>query len=160
MSAIASFIKIPKTAIDGLRIATVPKKRLFGAPRDVYHDYLRQHGQKAADYNWSGFLLATLLVYLQKQRQIDLMKSEFDELSTFLTKARGATHFIFTDAHKRSYLAKLDGDFSERALCDFYNQFNGSAETEVGKPMLDGVRAFRDSLTQLDDSSVIVFGIG
>ena len=160
MSAIASFIKIPKTALEGLREATVPKKRLFGAPRDVYHDYLRQHGQTAANFNWSGYLLATLLVCLQKQHQIDLMKSEFDELSTFLTKSRGATHFIFTNTHTQNYLAKLSGDFSEQALCEFYNQFNDSAETEAGKPMLDGVNAFQDSLNQLDDSSVIIFSIG
>jgi hypothetical protein len=31
MSAIASFIKMPKSALDGLRSAAVPKKRLFSA---------------------------------------------------------------------------------------------------------------------------------
>jgi hypothetical protein len=160
MSAVASFIKIPKTALAGLREATIPKKRMFGAPRDIYHDYLREHGKSVANFNWSGYLLATLLVCLQKQYQIDLMKSEFDELSTFLTKSRGATHFVLSNAHKQNYLTKLSEDFSEQALCDFYNKFNGSAETEVGKPMLDGVRAFRDGLSQLDDSSVIIFSIG
>ena len=159
MSAIASFIKLPKTALDGLRQAAVPKKRLFGAPRDTYHDYLRLHGQEVADYKWSGYVLVTLLVCLQKQHQIDLMKSEFDELSTFLSKSRGATCFILTDAHKRAFLPKLDGQFSEQKLCDYYNQSNGSAETEAGKPMLDGVRAFRQSVSTLDESSVVVFSI-
>lgn len=100
MSAIASFIKLPKAALDGLRAAAVPKKRHFGAPRDLYPDYLQQHGQEVADYKWSGHVLATLLVCLQKQHQIDLMKSEFDELSTFLSQSRGATCFILTDTHK------------------------------------------------------------
>ncbi len=159
MSAIASFIKLPKTALDGLRDAAIPKKRLFGSPHDTYHDYLRQHGQEVADYKWSGYVLATLLVCLQEQ-QIDLMHSEYDRLSTFLTKSRGTTHFIFTDAHKRAYLPKLDGEFSEQSLCDYYNEFHGSAETEAGKPMLDGVYAFRQSVSTLDEGSVVVFGIG
>jgi hypothetical protein len=160
MSAIASFIKLPKTALDGLRDAAIPKKRLFGSPHDTYHDYLRQHGQEVADYKWSGYVLATLLVCLQEQHQIDLMHSEYDQLSTFLTKSRGNTHFIFTDSHKQAYLPKLDGGFSEQSLCDYYNKFNGSAETEAGKPMLDGVCAFRQSVSTLDEGSVVVFGIG
>jgi len=160
MSAIASFIKLPKTALGGLREAAIPKKRLFGSPRDTYPDYLQQHGLPVTDYKWSGFVLATLLVYLQKQQQIDLMHSDFDELSTFLSKSRGATYFIFTSAHKQAFLAKLDGEFSEQALCAYYNEFNGSAETEAGKPMLDGIRAARQSLSALDDSSVILFSIG
>jgi hypothetical protein len=159
MSAIASFIKLPTTALDGLREAAVPKKRLFGAARDTYQDYLRQHGKEVADYKWSGYVLATLLVCLQEEHQIDLMKSEFDELSTFLSKSRGATCFIFTDAHRRAFLPKLDGEFSEQALCDYYNEFNGSTETEAGKPMLDGVRAFRQSVSTLDEGSVILFSI-
>lgn len=160
MSAIASFIKLPKTALDGLREAAIPKKRFFGSPRDTYPDYLQRHGQQAADYKWSGYILATLIVCLQKQHQIDLMKSEFDDLSTFLSTSRGATCFIFTDAHKRAFLSKLDGQFSEQALCDYYNQFNGAAETDAGKPMLDGVHAFRRSLSTLDEGSVVVFSIG
>ena len=64
MSAIASFIKLPRAALDGLREAAIPKKGLFGPPRDTYIDYLRQHGQEVADYRWSGYVLATLLPYL------------------------------------------------------------------------------------------------
>ena len=81
MSAIASFIKLPKTAIEGLRQVALPRKRLFGKPRDSYLDYLYRHGQDVADYQWSGFILATLLPYLEEQHQITLMKSEYDELS-------------------------------------------------------------------------------
>ena len=88
------------------------------------------------------------------------MRSEFDDLSTFLTKSRGAAHFILTDAHRQSYLAELEGALSEEVLCDYYNEFNGSAETEAGKPMLDGVRAFQQALSQVDDNSVIIFSIG
>jgi|SRR5689334_3081745 len=160
MSAIASFIKLPKTALEGLREAAVPKKRLFGAPRDTYQEYLRRHGREIVAYEWSGYVLATLLTCLQKHHQIDLMHSEYDVLSTFLAKSRGTTCFIFTSAHRRTCLAKLDEPFSEEKMRDYYNEFNSTTEEGAGKPMLDGVRAFRQSLNHLDDSSVILFSIG
>ena len=47
-----------------------------------------------AEYRWSGYVLATLLPYLEEKQQIDLMKS--DELAAFLTNTTGTTHFIFT----------------------------------------------------------------
>ena len=93
MSAIASFTKLPKSALDRVREAAVPKKRFFGAPRDMYEEYLRRHGREVAEYRWSGFVFATLLPYLQEKHQIDLMKSDYNELGTFLTKARGATSY-------------------------------------------------------------------
>jgi hypothetical protein len=151
MSAIASFVQLPKSGLHGLRLA---------ATQPTYHEFLKQHGKEVADYRWSGYVLGTLLVCLKNQHQIDLMKSEFDELSAFLTKSRGATHFVFSYAHKLDYKAKLDGDFSEQSLCDYYNEFNGSAEKEAGKPMLDGVQAFRKSVSALDADSVVVFSSG
>lgn len=108
-----------------------------------------------ADYEWSGYILTTLLPYLEERHQIDLMKSEFDGLSAFLVEKRGATHFIFTDAHKRDYLQKLAPDtFSEEQLRDYYNEFNETHDPEVGKPMVDGIRAFQQSLRAVNESSV------
>jgi len=76
MSAIVSFILMPKSAIDGLRNAATPKKSWLGKPKDAYHDYLAQNGRVVAHYEWSGYTLATLLTYLQEE-QIDLMHSDF-----------------------------------------------------------------------------------
>lgn len=160
MSAIASFIKLPKAALDGLREVAVPKKGLFGAARDAYADYLREHGQPVADYKWSGYMFVTLLPCLEEQHQITLMDSEYDELGKQLSESRAAAHFIFTDAHKQAFLARLAGQFSEHALRDYYNAFNETEVAEAGKPMLDGVQALRQSLSTLDEASVIVFSIG
>jgi hypothetical protein len=160
MSAIASFIRIPKTAIEGLRLAATPPKRLFGRARDTYWDYLRQNGQEVAKYMWSGWVFGPLLVYLQEREQIDLEHSAYDELATFLTKARGVSHCILTSEHRKTYLAKLEMPFSEEALRDYYNEFSGTHEAEVGKPMLDGIEALRQSLNAVDDKSVVVFITG
>ena len=70
------------------------------------------------------------------------------------------THFIFTDAHKRAFLSKLDGQFSEQAMRDYFCGFNETDEPDAGKWMFDGIQAFRQSLSTLDESSVIIFSIG
>jgi hypothetical protein len=160
MSAIASFIQIPKAAIEELRLATTPQKKILEGMRDAYPDYLQKNGQSVAEYEWSGYVLATLLVYLQQQHHIDLMHSEYDELSKFLTNERGATHFIFTDSHKKAYLEKFDLPFSEEELCSYYNEFNATHEDQAGEPMLDGIRSLRHCLNAIVDQSVVVFSIG
>lgn len=160
MSAIASFIKIKKNTLEGLRDAAVPKKRFLTSPRDTYGDYLSKSGQEVTTYKWSGYILSTLLLYLQEQFQINLMKSEFDELSTFLSKSRGTSCFILTYNHKLTYLEKLSQEFLVDKLRDYYNEFNETEESEIGLSMIDGIRAFRESLEKLDEESVILFSIG
>jgi hypothetical protein len=158
MSAIASFTQLPANALDGLRTAAVSKKTFFGSTKDNYDGFLQQNGRSVAEYPWSGYVLATLLVYLEK-RGIDLMHSEYDELSTFLTNTRRATHFVFTDSHRSAYLDQLNKPFSGEELRDYYNEFNGVAEPDAGKPTLDGIASFRDCLAAVDKNSVILFAI-
>jgi hypothetical protein len=160
MSAIASFTLLPKSALPELREAAVPKKGFFGGVKDRFPDFLRARGREATSYAWSGYVIATVLPYLE-ERQIDLMKSEHDDLSSHLSRARKSTCFIFTPAHKRAYLDRLSpASYSEAELRDYCNEFNGSSEAEAGKPMLDGIRAIHDSLRQLDDDSVVLLHIG
>src|SRR3979411_1517208 len=99
MSAIASFIKLPKSALEGLRKAVAS---------GTDYDYLRANGREVAEYQWSGYVLATLLPYLQQKHQVDLMKSEYDELAAFLTNTTSATHFIFTPSQRTAFLNRLE----------------------------------------------------
>jgi hypothetical protein len=161
MSAIASFIRIPKTAIEGLRLAAPPPKRkLFETARSTYWDYLRQNGEKVAEYGWSGWVFGPLLEYLKEREQIDLDHSAYDELSEFLTKARGVSHSILTDEHRKAYLERLEAPFSRETLRDYYNEFTATHDGGSGEPMLDGIHCLCQSLKALDDQSVVVFIIG
>jgi hypothetical protein len=119
MSAIASFIRIPKAALEGLRAAATPRKKLFGGLRNDFPEYLRKHGEEDVDYTWSGWVFSTLLVYLDEVHQIDLLHSEYDELSAFLAQSVGGSHFFLTHAHKQAYLTKLDSEFESSALRDY-----------------------------------------
>jgi hypothetical protein len=106
-------------------------------------------------------VLATLFPYLDEKHGIRLMRSIYDELSTFLTQKGSATHLILSDDHRRTWLAALDAErFSEDALRDYYNKFNASNESSAAQPMLDGIRAIRRSLASVDEKSIILVVIG
>jgi len=117
-------------------------------------------GKGVASYDWSGYVLATLLPYLEEQG-LDLMKSEYDELSRFLSEKRQATCFILTYAQKEEYLGRLgSGSFSEEALRDYFNEFNAAEESEIGKAMLDGITSIRESLESIDEGSIVLLSVG
>ena len=101
-----------------------------------------------------------LLPYLEEKHQIDLMKSEYNELAAFLTNTTGATHFIFTPGQRTAFLNRLEPkSFSEEEVRQYFNEFNATNEQEIGRAMLDGVNALHESLGQIEDSSVVVFSI-
>ena len=146
MSAIASFTRIPVTALEELRTD--------------YDGCMERVGESVADYDWSGYVLATLLPYLDK-RGIKLMKSGYDELAMQLSRDREATIFIFTSAHKVACLDQLSpAQFSVDEMRDYFNKFNATNEMDIGEAMLDGIRSIHQSLSSLDAGSVIVLCIG
>ncbi len=152
MSALASFVKLPKSALAGLGRA---------AEAGTQFDYLNSNGREVAQYGWSGYVLATLLPYLDEKHQIDLMKSEYGELAGLLTNSTGASYFIFTPSQRTAFLNRLDPKlFSEKEMRQYFNEFNETNEREIGRAMLDGVVALHQSLSQIDDDSVVVFSIG
>ena len=150
MSAIACFFQLPVSAVDGVRTA---------AKGNEYYRFLKENGVEVVNYKWSGYVFATLLPFLQ-EREVNLMTSEWDGLSMYLTQASGATHFIFTAEHRSKYLEALDPQhYDEAELRDYYNDFNGCNEPQVGRAMLDGIVALQEGLASLPDGQVIMFMI-
>jgi hypothetical protein len=153
VSAIALFVKFPKSELARLKAAA--------AGGEDFTSILTAYGKEVADYHWSGYVLGTLLPYLQEKRQIDLMKSEHDDVANVLTEISGGTHFVLVPSQRTSYIDLLKPElFSEAELRDYFNAFNETHERDIGKAMQDGVVAFRQALSQLDEDSVVVFSIG
>ena len=121
---------------------------------------LRRIGQPVIDYRWSGYLLTVALCYLQERQGADLLHSEHDAIATAWTKASGVTHIILTRTHRDKFTERLSAETSEKELCDYYNEFNSTSETDAGKPMADSIRALRDALVQIETDSVIALVIG
>ena len=151
---------MPKSALGGLRIAAVPQKRFFGGTRDGYHDYLGSHGHEVAQYGWSGYVLATLVRYLDEQG-IDLLHSGHDQVASTIAQTREGSVFVLTSDHRERYLARLDPSaFDGAALRRYYEEFNEPAAEGVDYAMLDGIAFFRDTLAPLQSTIVAVFIIG
>jgi hypothetical protein len=161
MSAVASFILLPTSALGELRDAAVPKKRFFGGFKDGLPEFLAKRGKEVAQYAWSGYVLATLLPYLAQKKQIVLMKPDYEDLGAFMSKTRNSSVFVFSSVQKDAALEKLsNGTFSAEEMRDYFNNFNASNEKEIGQAMLDGIEAIKCSLEQIDASSVVLLMIG
>jgi hypothetical protein len=67
-----------------------------------------------------------------------------------------------TPSIRDAYLNRLDQNkYSEQELLDYYNEFNECQEgPDLGKAMRDGIAALQLALSQLNDSSIILFIIG
>ncbi len=159
MSAVATFIRIAILDLPKIREAVVPKKGFFGGVKDVFHDTLQKQGREVASYQWSGYVLATLLPFLDEQG-LDLMKSEHDELSKYVSEKRQTTCFVLTNSHKKHLPQLQHQSFSEAALRDYYNEFNRTTESDIGKAMLDGIQVLNESLKSVDENSVVILLIG
>jgi hypothetical protein len=155
MSAVAVSFVVPRTALDGLRQAAVRKRSWFSAPKDTYWDYLRANGWPIADYRWSGYVLATVLEWLQEKHGIDLMTSSEDDLANLLNKARGATHFVLPVEHRMTYLERLDpAAFSADEFRGYYNAFHETDEKDLGTSMQDGIAMLKQLLSAVDENSL------
>ena len=146
MSAIADFIRLAASKVEDLL--------------SEYEETLQRFGQPATSYEWSGYVLATLLSYLG-EHDINLMRSPYATITSQLGQSRSASFFVFTPSHKNDYLSRLSPEqYSADELRDYFNDFNATDEAEMGQAMLDGIICIRDSLSSLDADSVIVLSIG
>lgn len=161
MSAIAEFILIETSALPALRKAAIPTKRFLRPPLDRYSEFLRKNGREVAHYEWSGLVLPTLYIYLQEERQVDLLTSEHDELATYVGNKRGFHSVILTASMRKNYSERLASlSFSEDALRDYFNEFNEVQELDSGRWMFDGIRCIRQALESVDDGHVVIVSIG
>lgn len=131
-----------------------------GKRQDHYWEFLSAHGREIGHYDWSGWVLATLLPYLH-ENDIDLDQSELDDLSAFLCAVRENSVFILTARHREKYLEKLDpAHYSESELHDYYVEFNEVEFDEAGKAMLDGITLIRKSLEEVTPQTFVLLEIG
>jgi hypothetical protein len=160
MSAIATFTLLPVSSANQLRDAAVPKI-LLGKSEDGFYRFLRETGTPLSDYEWSGYFIATLLPYLEQERDISFTNSEFDDLETFITNIRGSSSFVLTNFHREQFLEKLDpSTFSESELKDYFEKFNETKNPESGRAMLDGIGVIQQNLLKVRADSFILLTVG
>ena len=159
-SAIGQSFVISESALPIVQAAASPRKRILRGTSDGFWDVLSRETIIRIDYAWSGYVLATLLPYLDEQG-IDLLHSDHDEVASTLSQTREGSVFVLTSDHRERYLARLDPSaFDGAVLRRYYEEFNETAAEGVDYAMLDGIAFFRDTLAALDSGIVAVFIIG
>ena len=159
MSAIATFTKLPKASVEALRAAAIPKRRLFGAPKDLYWDFIERHGEEVANYRWSGYVMAAVIPYLTDKHGM-AFSSEMADIGSFLCEKRQSSFIPFTLTDKEKYLQQLGQEFPESELRDYYNNLFGANESDIGSAMRDGIAALKQALGALDGDSFVLLHIG
>jgi hypothetical protein len=159
-SAIGQSFVIPESALPIVQAAASPRKRILRGTSDEFWDVLGRETITRIEYGWSGYVLATLLPYLDEQG-IDLMHSDHDEVASTISQTREGSVFVLTSDHRERYLARLDPiEFEGAVLRCYYEEFNETAAEGVDYAMLDGIAFFRDTLAPLGSAIVAVFIIG
>ena len=158
-SAIGQSFVIFESALPIVQAAS-PRKRILRGTSDEFWDVLGRETITRIEYGWSGYVLATLLPYLDEQG-IDLMRSDHDAVASTLSQTRAGSVFVLTSDHRERYLARLDpSQFDGAVLRRYYEEFNETAAEGVDYAMLDGIAFFRDTLAPLESAIVAVFIIG
>jgi hypothetical protein len=159
MQATASFFVMPVRTLPGLRQSAMPKKHYFGAPKDLYPEYLHNTGRAAGEYPWPARVLAKVVGWLKEEHQLDLLASSHAALARDLSYIRRTPHFIFTPEQRAQFLAKIDPD---KIAVETVRAYYGSAseEFDAGAAMKDGVQAFHTALSALKGDTVVVLVIG
>lgn len=128
---------------------------------DSYVPALFSNTKARIRYEYSGYILATLLPVLETEYQIKLTGSE-PEFTNVFSKVSGVWNVILTDIEKDAYADKLDPAlFFADKLQASYETFNATSAPGVGEIMLNGVRFLRAGLMQTatDKISILVIDI-
>jgi gluconate kinase len=127
---------------------------------DQFWDVLGRETIIRLEFSWSGYVLATLLTYLEEQG-IHLMHSDHDEVALTISRARQGSVFVLTSDHRERYLTRLDPiEFDGAVLRRYYEELNETAADGVDAAMLDGIAFFRDTLAPLESGILALFIIG
>ena len=159
-SAIGKSFLISESALPIVQAAASPRKRIFRGTSDEFWDVLGRETITRIEYSWSGYVLATLLPYLDEQG-IDLIHSVHDEVASTISQTREGSVSVLTSDHRERYVARLDPSaFDGAVLRRYYEEFNETAAEGVDYAMLDGIAFFRDTLAPLESAIVALLIIG
>lgn len=164
MSAIADFRLVQTSKLNELLDSAEIKieKKLFSKKTiDNYWNYLDANSKKLGDFNWSGYIFANLLIFLEEKKGIDLLKGKYDDIANSIVEKRQNSTFIFTYEHKQAYANKLNADhFSVNELIEFNKEFSEESDPQLAEAEIEGIKALRSHLELLaDDNQVILLSV-
>jgi len=166
MSALAEFRIIETNRLNDLKDKAevkIVKRGLFKKEKiDEFWTFLDSNSEKQKDFDWSGYVFGNLLIFLQENKEINILDSEHESIANWISEKRGISTIIFTYAHKESFLEKLNSiNITTDELIEFNKEFSEDSDPEFAKAELEGVKAISENLEKLtDDSKVIILTVG
>lgn len=164
MSAITNFRLIETSKLNELRenAAVKIEKKFFSKKTiDNYWNYLNSNSEKLRDFKYSGYIFANLLIFLAENKEIDLLKSEYDDIASAIAERRQNSTIILTYRHREAYLHKLETNkFAMSELIAFNKDFSEDVDPELANAEMAGIEALRDSLDHLtSDNQVVLLSV-
>lgn len=160
MSAIASFYLIETSKLDDLKLnaeVTIKKGLFTKKVIDNYFDYLANNAIRLKCLDGSGYIYANLLIYLQEERNIDLLTNQYDEVAEDLVQKRGSSQFIFTHKQKNTFLAQLEPALLSLIEMQKFNQdFSEEGDGETATITLDALRILHDNLEKVENDGQVL----
>jgi hypothetical protein len=165
MSAIASFYLLDTSKLDELiQHAEVIVRKTFFRKKviDNYWDYLTNNTSELGDFDASGYIYSNLFVYLQEEKNIDLLTNEYDNMEKELDDKRGCAHFLFTHHQKETFLTQIDPRLYSLADLQKFNQdFSEDGDEETAALTLDAIRVLHNNLDKIrNDRQVLLLIVG
>lgn len=166
MSAIAEFRIIETNKLDELKEKSevkIVKKGLFKKEViDEFWTFLDSNSDKQKDFDLSGYIFGNLLIFLQENKEINILDSKHVSIANWISEKRSMSMIILTYSHKEAYLEKLSSiNITIEELVEFNKEFSEDSDPEFAKTELEGVKAISENLKKLtDDSKVIILTVG
>lgn len=149
MSAIAEFKLIS--------VAKLPNLVKAADPGNDFHNIVLHDTKKLITFDWSGYIFADLLIFLQEKKNINLLEGEYDAIANQIAEKGQPSVFILTYEHKLKYASSLIlENFSANELIEFNKDFSESDDPELAKAQLDGIAALKQSLDSITSSDFAV----
>ena len=162
MSSIAHCTLIPILKLNALRIAAVPKKSWFSRrEKDTFYDFLDANGTPCLEFEGGGYYCVMALTWLEEKKNIDLMKSEHNDLAHFLSETREGACFILTKSVRDRYLEFISPDEnSAQELTRYFEEFNEQEDPDSGQGIIDAIKWLKDCLDRINEGQVGILMIG
>lgn len=165
MSAIADFRIISVSKLKELSDKSevkVEKGFFSNKVIDGYWTYLDSNSKKLSDFNYSGYIFADLLIFLEEDKGIDFLQGAYDDIANTISEKRENSTIICTYQHRQAYLDKLSPDrFTLEELIAFNKSFSENDDPELARMEMEGIKALRDNLELLtSEDQVILLTIG
>jgi hypothetical protein len=160
MSALAEFRLISTAKLQNLvEAAEVKIQKGFFTKKtiDNFHAVILHDTKKLIDFNWSGFILADLLIFLKEKRNINLFEGEYNAIADQIIERRQQSPIILTYEHTLKYASLLIPEkFSTNELIEFNKDFSENDDPQIATAQLEGIAALKQSLDSIPSSNFAV----